>query len=422
MDKELPLRLSEFGNSSTVARRRLLGLSGAVGLAIMGATGCAAGRTGEAGSDHVDTSPSVGGSGHVTAPRPVGVLGGNFNQNLASLNFAELQAVSASWVRGFFPTPDADRGDLADAPSIRTLVNAGEQGYGTVLSLKFPFNHKPLPSPGSPAMAAEIKRLDKILPAVMDKADILVVGNEPFIETRTKDWGRINAFYETIAHQVISYREKNFSEKCKTQIYMGALNHLDLPAWRTPATDRWMAFARNTPSIDGVDIHPHLPAPGADRPYLDYIIPRMRADQKFLATEFSLVLFWKKHLKDPVLATFTDRYGMRRGIPVWQVAKEAIEQHFTQKKWNDFLSACPWFENNKGYLRDQVERFRGTGRLAVATYGLAQGAAMVKDFGPQKTPWLFNSLFCPYTVQRGEDGLPGRTQAWTDEFHALQHS
>jgi hypothetical protein len=86
----------------------------------------------------------------------------------------------------------------------------------------------------------------------------------------------------------------------------------------------------------------------------------MRADHSFLATEFSLVLFWKKHLSDAAPPEFTRRYGM------------------------------------------------------------AQDSAMVKDFGPESTPWLLNSLLCPYTVQRGQDGRIGENRTWADEFRALQ--
>jgi hypothetical protein len=80
----------------------------------------------------------------------------------------------------------------------------------------------------------------------------------------------------------------------------------------------------------------------------------------------------------------------------------------------------PWFQANSDFLRDPVQSFRRTGRLAVATYGIGQDAAMVRDFGPGSTPWLFNSLFCPYTVQPGADGLPGRNRTWTEAFRALQ--
>ena len=107
---------------------------------------------------------------------------------------------------------------------------------------------------------------------------------------------------------------------------------------------------------------------------------------------------------------------------MWQVIKGAIDQPFPQQKWDDFLSLTPWFEDHKYYLREQVEKFRGTGKLAVATYGVGQDAAMVDNFGPDKTPWLLNSMFCPHTVQPGKDGLPGRNRAWIDDFRALQHN
>jgi hypothetical protein len=409
------------GPSSLFSRRRLLGLSGAVGLAAMGATLTGCGQS-QGGPGPASANESAAEPTRVTAPPANGVLGANFNGDPRSMNFAELQNVSATWLRGFIPTSDVDQDAPENQPPIQTLLTASGSGYGTVLSLKFPYFNQPIPTPGSPAMATELGRLDKVLPVVMNKVDILGIGNEPFIETQRKDWDRINAFYETLAQHVIDYRDKHFGTTCKTQLYMGALNHLDQPDWRTPATERWMTFVRNTPSIAGTDIHPHLPEPGADQAYLDYVLPRMRADQKFLATEFSLVLFWQKHLNDPVSTEFAARYGVQRGVPVWQVIKDAIDHPFPQQKWDDFLAMTPWFEGNKNYLQDQVQKFRKTGRLAVATYGVGQDAAMVDKFGPKSTPWLLNSLFCPHTVQPGRDGLPGRNTTWVDEFRALQHN
>ncbi|GAA2162162.1 hypothetical protein [Actinomadura napierensis] len=399
------------GETGTGISRR--GLLGAVGLAAAGAAGCGA-PAGDGGG-----SPQAG---HVTAPPPEGVLGANFNGDPSTMTFAELQAVSATWLRGFFPMPDAEQGPPEGRPAIGALLTAAGRGYGTVLSLKFPFDRRPLPVPGSTAMAAELQRLDKVLPVVLNRVDILAIGNEPFIETRAADRGdRLNDFYETIARHVTAYRAEHFGDKCKTRLYMGALNHLDRPAWRTPAAERWMRFVRETPSIDGVDIHPHLPAPAAGQRYLDYVLPRMRPEQRFLATEFSLVLLWKKHLSDPVAPAFADRYSVPRGTPVWRVLKNAIDHPFPQRQWDDLLAMSPWFAAHRTFLWEQMDRFRRTGRLAVATYGVGQDAAMVRDFGPDKTPWLLNSLFCPYTVQPS-GGLPGRNRAWTDAFRALQHT
>lgn len=202
---------------------------------------------------------------------------------------------------------------------------------------------------------------------------------------------------------------------------MGALNRLDLPEWHTAATERWTQFVRNTPSISGTDIHPHLSDPEAGSDYLNYILPRMRPEQKFLATEFSLVLFYKKHLTDTISADYANRYHVAPGTPVWQVIKNAIRHPFTQQRWDNFLSMSSWFADNKNFLRDQVDNLRATGKLAVATYGLGQGAAMAADtFGPDSMPWLLNSMFCQHTIQPAHNGLPGQNTVWTNEFRSLQ--
>jgi hypothetical protein len=357
----------------------------------------------------------------IKAPSPAGILGANFNGDPSVMTVAELKNINATWVRGFFAMPDADKGNVADQPAIKALLASAGQGYGTVLSLKFPYFTQAIPAPGTPAMAAAQRQLDAVLPAVMNKVDILAIGNEPFIECQEseRDSPQLNAFYEAMANRAIDYR----SSGSKTQLFMGALNHLDLPQWKTVATDRWMRFVHDTQAIAGTDIHPHLPDPGAGHYYLDYILPRMRSDQKFLATEFSLVLFYKDHLTDPISAGFAAQYHLPPKTRVWQVIKDALSQPFPQQKWTDFLAASPWFANNKNFLTDQAGAFRATGKLAVATYGIGQDAAMSSDqFTAGSTPWLLNSMFCQHTVQQASNGLPGQNTVWTTEFRALQSS
>ncbi|KAB8192789.1 hypothetical protein FH608_025350 [Nonomuraea phyllanthi] len=349
-----------------------------------------------------------------------GALGANFNQNLDALDYRELRESHTGWVRGFFPMPATDEGDPAAHFAIRTITETAERGFDTILSLKFPYGGAHFPEPGSAAMAAELARLDKVLPAVLGKVDVLTIGNEPFIESLPAERDeRLNAFYETVARHVIDYRREHCGTGCRTTLYMGALNRLDLADRRTPAAERWMAFVRETPEIEGVDIHPHIPAPQNAQAFLDYILPRMRDDQTFLVTEFSLVWYWQRHLEDPVSDEFAGRYGFAPGTPVWQVIKAAIDEPFSRRQWDDFLASCPWFTSQAGFLRDQMRLYRGTGRLAVATYGFKQDDLMVKDFGPDKAPWLLNSVFAPYTVKSRGDGLSGRGY-WLDDFRALQ--
>lgn len=403
-----------LGVGGTISRRRLLGTAGGLGAAGL-LTGCGLGRPDD---DGTGTGPSDR-PAPVDAPPPDGVLGVNFNSDATVVRFDAMRDVHATWVRGFLPMRPAEGGDPARLPVLKTLLSAAGQGYGTVLSLKFPFNDRPFPATGGGAMTAQLAHLDKVLAAALNKVDVIAIGNEPFIESRPAQRGApLNAFYEHVARHVIDYRAKHHGTK--TRLYMGALNHLDDPAARTPAVDRWMRFVRATPEIEGVDIHPHVAEPGDGQKYLDYVLPRLRKDQRFLVTEFSLVQLWKKHLTDPAPAAYVKRYPAAHGAPVWRIIRNAIERPFPQRRWDDFLAALPVFHANRDYLTTEVERYRRTGRLAVATYGLTQGAAMLKDFGPEKPPWLLNSLFCPGTVRPGPGGLPGRNTTWTREFRALQ--
>lgn len=369
-----------------------------------------------------DAGPGTAPRGAMAQPHPAdGVLGANFNQDIASLNYDELEAAKASWVRGFFTMPDADNGDVAATPTVSTILEASRRGYGTVFTLKFPLAQTAMPVPGTAAMATELARVDKVLPEVMGRVDILEIGNEPFIESRPQDRTAVlNNFYEAIAEHVIAYRQANCASNCKTRLYMGALNRLDLPANRTPAVERWMQFVRETPEIDGVDIHPHVPSPQAVQPFLDYVLPRLRSDQTFLATEFSLVWYWQAHLSDGISPAFAQQYGFDADAKVYQVIQAAIANPFPQKEWDAFLSSSPWYESEKNFLFDQVTAFRATGRLAMAGYGFRQDTPMTQNFGPDKAPWLLNSVFDPYTVRPAANGLTGHGYAWLDEFRALQ--
>src|SRR3546814_9973577 len=60
----------------------------------------------------------------------------------------------------------------------------------------------------------------------MGKVDILVIGNEPYFETREQDHDLdLNAFYEAMAGRIIAYRNANCGSGCKTRLYMRSEEH-----------------------------------------------------------------------------------------------------------------------------------------------------------------------------------------------------
>lgn len=359
-----------------------------------------------------------------TTPQPLpalGALGANFNENLDQASPRELRTARATWVRGFYALPEADTVPPAQSDTLAALRRAHDQGFKTILTLKFPKAGVPFPAPGTADMDAELARLDRVLPLVLGVADIVTIGNEPFIESlpAQRD-ARLNEFYETVARHVIEARATVCGPACPTHLYLGALNRLDLPQNRTPAVERYLAFARETPEIEGVDLHPHVADEAAIQAFLDYALPRLRPTQTFLVTEFSLVWYWQQHMTDPAPAVFARRYGFGADTQVWQVIGAAIDHPFSSREWNDFLAACPWFESKKHFLRDEMSRFRGTGRLAVATYGFDQIPSMTAGWSATKAPWLLNSVFATLTVRQRGAGMSTPAYAWIDDFRRLQ--
>lgn len=186
--------------------------------------------------------PGRGGPTRPAAPK--GVLGANFNEEPRGMTSALLADLPTKWVRGFVPMPELDTVTAARQPAVKALLSLAGSGHGTVLFLKFPARDAPPPRPGTSAMNRELARVDKVLDAVLGRVDLLVIGNEPFIETRQEDQATLlNPFYQAVAAHVIAERDKRGGDASRTRLYMGALNRLEQRERRTPAVDACPASA-----------------------------------------------------------------------------------------------------------------------------------------------------------------------------------
>lgn len=407
-----------------LSRRRLVGLSAGALLA----AGCTGGADRDDRGNDTTDKPESTESARPRAADPDGALGANFNEDPTYVDKVALDGLGTSWVRGF-TVLDRVKGGMAPERlrAVGTLLDLHGQGFGTILALKFQFRKegRTVPAPESREMRAELAALDKVLQVVLDKVEILTLGNEPFLETRPQERRtKLNPFYQAVAKHVIDYRDERFPDGCRTRLYMGALNHLDDPAMRSVATEEWIDFVNRTSQLDGLDMHPHVTSAGAAQKYLDYVLPRLDSGKKYIVTEFSLVNHYQRQMPKPLSAPFLTARGKELGLGrdtrVWQFLKAAAERPLTEEQWWDFLRMSPWFEDHKHFMRDQVTAYREAGRLAVATYGVVQGKASVRDLTKKTKPWMLNSLYVPRTV-RHERGAPlPRTYALSDDFAALQ--
>jgi hypothetical protein len=363
----------------------------------------------------------LAGSGLPQAVSAQSALGANYNESLTTIDRGELQGVHARWLRGFVDMHLMNGENPEQDPNVLAILKARRDGFKTILSLKWNYHKVDFPRPGSPELGTELGRLDRLLRATMGKVDILVIGNEPFIEAKPGQADeRLNLFYETLANAVIDYRRAHGDTASSTRLYMGALNRLDLPAKRTPAVDRMLRFIASKPELDGVDLHPHLPTLEANRSMLDYALKRIRPDQHFLATEFSLVWYWKSHIHDTASADFTQKYGFAPDTKVYQVIASAAKTPMPFEQWKYFLEHEPWYMAQQHFISDAMALYRGTGRLAVATYGIRQAWKAQRPFLATTDPWILNSVYASATVQHNPDGSAHENFPWADEFRKMQ--
>ena len=348
-------------------------------------------------------------------------LGVNYNQFLQSIQEQELNQVNATWLRGFLDMHLLGDQDPSQNPNIQAILEAKAHGRRTVLNLKWNYHTQPFPTAGSAAMTQELDQLNRVLPVVMGKVDILVIGNEPFIETERSQSGQpLIVFYQTVANEVIGYWKSHPDAARATQLYMGAFTRLDLSQNRTPAAQWMLRYIASQPELSGPDLHMHMPSFAANQTMLSYVLPWLRPDQKFLVTEFSLVLLWYEHRNDVVSPDFTSRYNLPSPLKVYQFINLALQNPVPDAEWRDFLMSCPWYMAHRSFLLNAYNLFRGTGRLGVANYGMIQAWTKGMQFTDQTTPWVLNALFATATVQRGENGSAFENFPWAEEFANLQ--
>lgn len=356
-----------------------------------------------------------------SAVQAQGALGANFNEQAQDLDFGELKRADARWVHLQLNMSHLDRGPAAGNGAVKTVLNAASQGLGTMFSLRFPYADRDFPAAGSPELEREFAKLDTVLPLVMGKVDILVIGGDPYIDSRPADRDLdLNAFYEALAARAIAYRKANCAGTCKTRLFMAGPNRLDIKSNQTPSTERWLAYVKATPEIEGVGFRMYLPALAASQAFLDYSLPRMRPDQKFIVPDFSLVWAWIPNLKANIPPAFADKYQAPRSAQTWQIIKASLETPFSKGQWDEFMSQSTWIETRKHYLRNQMKLFRDTGRLAVAAVNFKQGKSLQTNFDATRQPWLLSTIYADRTVKRNPDGTAAFNYAWIDDFKALQ--
>ncbi|MGQ8338246.1 LamG-like jellyroll fold domain-containing protein [Sunxiuqinia sp. A32] len=348
-------------------------------------------------------------------------IGVNFNESLFHAeDVAKLGITKTIWVRGFFDFfqyyENQDRlTDIDDQLEDFLLLKSA--GYKTILSIKWNFHNKSYPDTTSAEIAAYNEFLQHFLDRVWEKINIVVVGNEPFIESMNNEERntKLPLFYQYMCNRVHDYR----SGKEEIPIYFGAFNRLYDNYRDTEGVLKMLEFVKEKSWVEGIDLHIHHKTNDEIVSMYSYADARIRDDQKILLTEFSIVFWWQDYIRDPIPSEFASKYGYSADMLVHQYIYLALNDRRPKEEWDDFLSMSPWFEQRKHYLWEVYELLSQYESFNVATYSYQ--ISWGTNFDGNSVPWLLNNLIAAVTIK--DDPETGEKQfnyAFIDDFFKIQ--
>lgn len=348
-------------------------------------------------------------------------VGINVNGQYNLMKFENIDRSGTTWVRGFldFFQLYPDESNIEEDKRIKNYIRVSEEGYKNIVSIKWNFRNKSFPEPGSSEMEDYKAYLDKLLNKIWLHTQIIVIGNEPFIESKREERGdELIAFYEEIGNHINNYRENAGRD---IPIYVGAFNNLYLDGWRTQAVIDLFSFANSNSWIAGVDLHIHHAGIEQLDEFINYANLRIRDDQRILVSEFSLKDHFRTKMDEQIPEEFAEKYEWNPDTQNYEYLDYALKNQVPRQEWVDFLSSSYWFENRKNYLWNAYERFKSYDKFHIANYALRQSFPFNKDFTANIDPWILNGLFANRTVETDpETGQHQFNYAWIEDFTAIQ--
>lgn len=325
-------------------------------------------------------------------------VGLNFNEQVNFVDIKDVDRTETRWVRGFiefFQFYDGER-DLETDTKVTKFLEMKDAGYKTILSIKWRFANKSFPDPDSQEMKDYVIFLGKMLDRFWNKLDIIVVGNEPFIESRSSERDdKLVEFYKEVTKRVIEYRSLN----SYVPVYIGSFDNIYIDAKRRPGFVSLMEYAKNNEDVAGVSIHIHHANYSQMDFSLQYTSDHIADNQKILITEYSLMKHWRNHTNDPIPAAFASDYGYDPAWQVYQYINHALKNPVPRAEWVDFLSKSSWFENRKDYLWQSYEMFKSYNKFHIGTYAFRQSFPFNKDFTVNTSPWVLNGIYANRSVE-----------------------
>jgi hypothetical protein len=352
-------------------------------------------------------------------------MGINLNEQVDVADYQDLADSQTKWVRCFIEVIDVYKAGTLDTDAKVAAFNAlKSKGYNTVLSLKFNFKKHGFPAVNSADWTNYLNFIQPFLAKVMPYTDVLIVGNEPFIEAERADWNEpLNTFYKAACERTNNYFKLNNIQK---PIFLGAMVELFGTANQNDAGHNAMlTFIKSTDYLAGVDIHIHHSAIEEITAALNFVKGKIREDQKILVTEFSLMRHWRNNNNVDISAAFltkanestTDKiFPPPTGVTKnYQYIDYALKNPRPAEEWYAFWENSPYLFNRRSYLCNASNLYKAAGNVFLAFYALRQSYPLNTDFTVNTDPWVLNGLF----MNRSVELLNGRSQksySYYDQF------
>lgn len=353
-------------------------------------------------------------------------LGVNLNEQADAADMNDLADTKTKWVRSFIDfIPVYKAQSAATDPKIAAFIALKSKGYHTVLNLKFDFRLQGgFPALNSSDWNGYISYISTVLDRVMPYTDVLIVGNEPFIEANQSDWNEpLNTFYKAASARVYDYFKTNNIDK---PIFLGAFDNMYLSGRTGNAgINSLLNFAKSTIYLKGVDVHIHHTTNTEMLNSLKYVGERIRDDQKMMITEFSLVKYYESYATTDIDAAFiaaanastSDRiYPPPAGVTKnYQYIDYALKNPRPAAEWYAFWQYSPYLQGAKDYICTSYENLKNNGKVFAGFYALRQSYPFNTDFTETTDPWVMNGLFMNRTVEQ-VDGRNQKGYSFLDQF------
>ena len=350
------------------------------------------------------------------APANASDLGVNYNGLTRNYDYSELERTGTTWVRAFIDVTRLQalgEAAIATDPDVVGFKQIRAAGFKVILNLKYNYAGSDFPSDVNSQAFIDIRAFTtKVLNQVYDSTDIVVVGNEPFIESDPADRDNdLFLFYRQMSNHVITYNQARRA----IPLYVGAFNNLQMASWQTQTTRDLIGYARNTPNVAGIDLHMHTNSVAEMGQAIDWARAELGANKQIISTEFSLKNHFRAHLTDAVSTSFTSQYPAYAGWQVWQYLDHSLQTPRPRPEWVAFLQASSWFMNVRLSLENADILFDQKG-LTVATYALRQSQASITA---TTDPWMLNGIYCNQScVPNPTTGQAQFNYQWIDSFRA----